>query len=86
MFGTNPEESYSAGEGGVIYDRLNPELTEKLCERIVSQIDDINHDLLITASPYTKYVLKKFNPKINIISFEKAVHNVMEVCTCQLSH
>jgi len=68
-FGTNPEESYAAGEGAVIYDRLNPELAEKLCLRIAESADD----LLITASPYTKYVLNKYAPQLNVISIEEAI-------------
>jgi hypothetical protein len=72
-FGTNPEESYAVGEGAVVYDKLNPELAGKLCERIVELADDIDNDLLITSSPYTRCALKKFNPQIKIISLEEAV-------------
>ncbi|MDD5597304.1 MAG: hypothetical protein PHV82_05130, partial [Victivallaceae bacterium] len=72
-FGTNPEESYAAGEGAVVYDRLNPELTEKLCRRIAELTADPAGDLLITASPYTKYVLNKYAPQLKVISIEEAV-------------
>ena len=72
-FGSNQEESYAAGEGAVIYDKLNPELAEKLCDRIVELADNPADDLLITSSPYTKSVLKKFAPQLNVISLEKAV-------------
>jgi len=82
MFGTNPEESYSAGEGSVVYDKLNPKLTQKLCDYIYSLVENIDHALLITASPYTRYVLTKFNPQIKIISLEQAVQYAMEDCVC----
>ena len=72
-FGSNQEESYTVGEGAVIYDKLNPELAGKLCGRIVELADNPAEDLLITSSPYTKSVLKKFAPQLNVISLEKAV-------------
>ncbi|MFA6714101.1 MAG: hypothetical protein WC082_05450 [Victivallales bacterium] len=72
-FGTNPEESYAAGEGAVVYNRLNPELTEKLCARIAKLTDNPAEDLLITASPYTKYVLHKYAPQLKALSLEEAV-------------
>lgn len=72
-FGTNPEESYSAGEGAVVYDQLCPELTEKLCARIVELVDNPMDDLLIVASPYTKYVLNKYAPQLNVILLDEAV-------------
>ncbi|MDD5729200.1 MAG: hypothetical protein PHV59_11620 [Victivallales bacterium] len=72
-FGTNSEESYAAGEGAVIYDRLNPELAEKLCRRIAELADNPAKDLLITASPYTKYVLNKYVPQLKVISLEEVV-------------
>jgi Fe-S oxidoreductase len=73
-FGTNQEESYAAGEGAVIYDKLNPELTKKLCARIVELTDNPEQDLLITASPYTKYILNKYAPQLKVISLEEAVN------------
>lgn len=73
MFGTNPEESYSAGEGAVVYDRIASELMKKLSGRIYELTDNQEKDLLITASPFTKFALKKFNAKINVISIEEAV-------------
>lgn len=77
-FGTNKEESYSAGEGCVVYDCLNPEIAEKLCAYIFNLVDNTKNDLLITASPYTLYVLKKFHPELNIISLEQAVRDAVE--------
>ncbi len=70
-FGTNPEESYSAGEGAVGYDQLCPELTEKLCERIAELADNPMDDLLIVASPYTKSVLDKYAPQLNVMLFDQ---------------
>jgi len=77
-FGTNNEESYSAGEGGVVYDLLTPGLAEKLCRRIAGLVDDAQNDLLITASPYTRYVLEKFQPELNAITLEQAAAEVLE--------
>jgi Fe-S oxidoreductase len=71
-FGTNPEESYTVGEGAVVYDKLNPELAKKLCGRIVELTDNTAEDLLVTASPYTKYALNKYAPQLNVISIEEA--------------
>ena len=70
-FGTNVEESYSAGEGAVVYDRLNPELTAKMCERIASLADDPVKDILVTASPYTQTVLKKYAPQLNVMLLDE---------------
>ena len=73
MFGTNQEESYSAGEGAVVYDKLYPELAKKLAARVWEQADNPETDLIITASSYTKSVLKKFNNAFNVITLEEAV-------------
>lgn len=66
-FGTNPEESYTAGEGAVVFDQLCPELTGKLCARIVELADNPATDILVTASPYTKSVLNKYAPQLNVM-------------------
>lgn len=75
IFGTNNEESYTAGEGAVIYDRICPDIMAKLSGRIWELADSPEKDLIITASPYTKFALKKFNPDFNVISIEEAVLN-----------
>jgi Fe-S oxidoreductase len=75
QFGTNNEESYSVGEGAVIYDKLYPELAEKLCERIQYLCDNPGVDLLIVSSPYTKFALNKFAPQLNVIMLEEAITN-----------
>jgi Fe-S oxidoreductase len=72
-FGTNSEESYALGEGGVIYDKINPELCERLCRRVYDLTDNPRKDVLITASPYTKFVLKKYQPDLTVLSIEEAV-------------
>ena len=72
-FGTNCEESYSAGEGAVVYDDLNPELCEKLCSRVYSLAGDYKKTLFITVSLYVRDTLKKYNPKIEIVSIEEAI-------------
>ncbi len=71
-FGTNQEESYSVSEGSVVGDKLNPELCERLCQRVYELADDLENDLFITASPYTKRMLKTYNSKINVLSIEEA--------------
>lgn len=70
-FGTNPDESYAAGEGAVVYDQLCPELTKKLCVRIAELVDNPMDDLLIVASPYTKSVLNKYAPQLNVMLFDQ---------------
>ncbi len=65
-FGTNPEESYTAGEGAVVYDRLYPEVAEKMCKHISELADNPTSDVLVTASPYTKAVLNKYAPELTV--------------------
>jgi len=74
QFGTNPEESYAVGEGAVVYDKLNPKLAEKLCQKIVELADDPQNDILVTASPYTKQALNKYAPELTVLSLEEAVN------------
>jgi Fe-S oxidoreductase len=69
-FGTNNEESYSAGEGAVLLPRLNECLVKKLAARVESRADDPEKDLLVTASPYTRYILPKYT-KLNVITLEE---------------
>ncbi len=71
-FGTNSEESYTAGEGAVIYDALNPALCEQLCTRVYS-LAGTKKTLFITASDTVRNTLKKYNPKFEIITIEEAV-------------
>jgi len=59
-FGTNSEESYTAGEGAVVLERLNPRLVEKLCGYVLGRIANPAGDVLLTASPYTKAVLRAY--------------------------
>ncbi len=70
-FGTNGEESYSAGEGAVVYDKINPELTAKLCERIAELADNPDTDVLVTSSPYTRFVLKKYAPQLKVLLLDE---------------
>lgn len=62
-FGFNNEESYSAGEGAVIYDRINPRLAALLVAHIEELADDPSQNILLTASPYTKFVLRTFGKR-----------------------
>lgn len=72
-FGTNSEESHAAGEGGVIFDKINSELCARLCRRVYDLTDNPPKDVLITASPYTRSVLAKYQPKLTVLSLEEAV-------------
>lgn len=72
-FGTNNEESYAVGEGAVVFDELNPDLCEKLCQRVYALADDLKHDLFITPSRYVKATLSKYNPRIRVMTLEEAV-------------
>lgn len=72
-FGTNNEESYSVGEGAVVFDELNPEVCEKLCQRVYDLAGNFKTALFITPSRYVKATLTKYNPQIQIITLEEAV-------------
>ena len=52
-FGTNEEESYTAGEGATVLPRLHPELVTMLTERV----KELTEGPLVTASPYTRKTL-----------------------------
>lgn len=72
-FGTNPEESYALGEGAVVADLLRPKLVAQLRQRLVGLMDRPD-DLLVTASPYTKYVLASLGkPALRATSLEEAL-------------
>ena len=56
MFGTNVEESYTAGEGALVLDRLYPELVKMLAGKIAAQAEpDVP---VIVASAYTAGALE----------------------------
>lgn len=71
-FGTNQEESFTAGEGAVVFDRLNPELAAALCARVKSLADKPGLDLIVASSPYTRAAFAKYAPELNVISLEEA--------------
>jgi len=73
LFGTNDEESYSVGEGAVVFDTLYPELSERLCRRVYGLAEGIGKTLFITASATVRDTLKKYNPKFPIATLEEAV-------------
>ncbi len=58
-FGSNDEESYSAGEGAVVLGKLYPCLARKLAERVAERIDNAAFPL-VTASPHTRKALSGF--------------------------
>ena len=77
-FGTNREESYTAGEGAVVLDRLNPRLVERLSRQVVNRIQNPAEDVLLTASPYTKYALLKFGGKqIHVTTVEEIARGLI---------
>ncbi|MGN0832983.1 MAG: hypothetical protein ACI4RD_04980 [Kiritimatiellia bacterium] len=63
MFGTNNEESYTCGEGAVVYDRLRPEIAAKMAAYVQARLN-APEDLLVVSSPYTRNVLAK--AKVNV--------------------
>jgi Fe-S oxidoreductase len=78
VFGFNCEESYTAGEGAVVLDQLNSRLVEKLSRHVVERIRDPKNDVLLVASPYTKYALLKFGGKtIRVVTVEEIVRNLI---------
>jgi Fe-S oxidoreductase len=73
-FASNGEESFTAGEGAAVLDRLNPGLVGKLSRYVVDRIADPATDVLLTASPYTKYALLKFGGRdIRVTTVEEIV-------------
>ena len=77
-FGSNQEESFTAGEGAVVLDRLNPRLVEKLSRYVVDRIENRAEDVLLTASPYTKYALLKFGGEaIHLTTIEEVVRGLI---------
>ena len=63
MFGTNNEESYTCGEGAVVFAQLRPEIVKKMAKYVEARADkDV---LLAVASPYTKTQLSK-NAKLKV--------------------
>ena len=63
MFGTNNEESYTCGEGAVVYGLLRPEIAAKMAAYVKAR-RDAPKALLAVASPYTRNVLAA--AKINV--------------------
>ena len=63
MFGTNNEESYTCGEGAVVFAQLRPEIVKKMAKYVEARADkDVP---LAVASPYTKTQLTK-NTKLKV--------------------
>jgi len=52
-FGSNQEESYTLGEGSVVYDMINPDLLAKLRAAVEEKSD--GKTPIVTASPYTRH-------------------------------
>lgn len=73
-FGFNTEESYTAGEGAVVLDRLNPKLVKKLTAYIAERVENPECDVLLTLSPYTKRILSTQAEKsLRVVTVEELV-------------
>ena len=67
MFGTNNEESYTCGEGGVVMAQIRPEIVEKMAKYVEARAVDPKSDVIVAATPYTKQQLQK-HTKLNVIT------------------
>lgn len=67
MFGTNNEESYTCGEGAVVFAQLRPQIVKKMAKYVEARVGNPKADVLITASPYTKIQLSK-NTKVKVLT------------------
>lgn len=65
-FGTNDEESYTAGEGAVVLPQLNPQLVKMLADQVAARAGS---ELPVTASPYTRHVLAEAG--LNVLTLEE---------------
>lgn len=63
MFGTNNEESYTCGEGAVVFAQLRPEIAKKMAKYVEARAD--RDCRIAVASPYTKAQLDK-NTKLKV--------------------
>lgn len=63
MFGTNNEESYTCGEGAVVFAQLRPEIVKKMAKYVEARAD--RDCRIAVASPYTKAQLDK-NTKLKV--------------------
>lgn len=71
-FGTNNEESYSAGEGACVLQELDSSLVTKLAQKVRSRADEPEKDLLVVSSPYTARVLKE-EGNLNTATLEEVI-------------
>ena len=72
FFGTNDEESYSCGEGALVLEKIDAALVEKLAKYVAERADDPANDCIVTASPYTKVMLKKYT-SLNVKTVEEVL-------------
>ncbi len=75
-FGTNDEESYSCGEGAVVFDRLQPALAKQLAAYVAARADNPKTDTLVVSSPYTLRVLRK-HTRLNVVSLEELAASLL---------
>jgi len=71
--GTNAEESYSAGEGAVVLDTLNPTLVAGLAAAVKARIPTGTR--AVTASPYTRRVLAQAG--VDVVTIEEFAAEVL---------
>lgn len=77
-FGTNHEESYTAGEGAVVLDRLNPRLAEKLSRYVIDRVANPAENVLLSAAPYTKHALRRFSGgAVRVTTLEETVAGLL---------
>ena len=71
-FSHNQEESYTAGEGALVIDRLNPKLAAKMAAYVAERVDNPERDELLVFSPYTKRILRQHAGKpLNLVTVEE---------------
>ena len=66
------QESFTCGEGAVVLPKLYPELVKKLAAYVEQQADDPASDRIVTASPYTKLILKQYT-SLQVETLEETV-------------
>lgn len=74
-FGTNSEESYSAGEGAIVLASLYPDLARKLARRVAEREPGAAKRKVVVASPCTRNLLAK-ETGLNVVTLEELA------CSC----
>jgi len=69
-FGTNNEESYTCGEGALHLDKMWNDIAVKWAKYVEERADNLDADLFIVASPYTRMMLTN-NTEMNVLTLEE---------------